>query len=94
MSIPIFDKQPGETLDYDVDLSEFLPSTDAPASVTKAVSPSGLSLGTTSINASTKVVKQWISGGAAGTTYKVTLTITSTEGRIKEVEFKIRVKEL
>lgn len=91
--IPIYTKQPGDNVDYDVDLSSWLPSTDTVLSAV-AVSESGITLGTTSINTTTKIVKQWVSGGTTGNRYKVTLTITSVEGRIKEVDFYIKVKEL
>lgn len=92
--ISIFNKQPSEKLDYDVDLFRYLPSTDYPVSAVAASTPSGLTLGITAFNATTKMVKQWISSGVDGQTYKVTLTITTSEGRIKEVDFNIKVKEL
>ncbi len=92
-SIPVFDKQPNDTLDYDADLSAWLPSTDNILSVAKTAD-TGITLGATVINATTKTVKQWVSGGTSGNKYKVTLTITTNEGRIKEVEFYVKVKEL
>lgn len=90
----VFIKQPSEVLDYDVDLSAYLPTSDTIFSATPAVSPSGLTFGITSINGVTKVVKQWISSGTNGTTYTVTMTIVSTEGRTKEVEFRIKCKDI
>ena len=38
-------------------------------------------------------VKLWVEGGVAGTTYKVEVVASSTLGRIKEDEVKIKVKE-
>ena len=96
-----FQKQPAETLDYDIDFSEFLsdgdtlvtsgtPPVPSPLSVT--VSPTGLTLGPT-IAIQPTVVKQWVSGGVDGQRYKITLTVTSNAGRVKQVEFTVRVKD-
>lgn len=88
-----FPQQPSERLDYDVDLSEELPSTDTIVSAVPSVSPVGLTLGTTAINNTTKVVKQWISGGTNGIVYEVTVLITTSEGRTIEENFKVKVRE-
>ena len=93
MSIDRFYKQPSELLDYDIVMSDFLPASDNILSVAKTAT-AGITLGTTAINTTTKTVKQWISGGTTGNSYKVTVTITTNEGRIKEVDFYINVKEL
>ncbi len=89
-----FAKQPSETLDYDIDLSAFLPTTDYPVSATKSATgtDSLLTFGQTVFNQVTKVAKQWISGGTDGVTYKVSMVITTNEGRIKEVDFNLKVK--
>lgn len=94
MSKSIYTKQPGDTIDIDIDASQWLPEGDTIQSAS-AVGDTGLTLGETSANTITKFVKQWVSGGTNGMTYKVTVTITSTNipSRIKEVEFYIRVKE-
>lgn len=39
-------------------------------------------------------VKVWLSGGTNGVTYKLTVTITTTAGRVKEVDFRMKIKEL
>lgn len=39
-------------------------------------------------------VKVWLSNGIDGATYKLTLTIETEDGRIKEVDFKLKVKEV
>lgn len=38
-------------------------------------------------------VKVWLSGGVDGVTYKLTLTIETEDGRVKEVDFRLKVKE-
>ena len=88
-----FTQQPHEVLDYDFDYSEWIPSGDTIIAAV-ATADVGLTLGSTIINpVNHQVVKQWISGGTDGTTYKVQLTATTTGGRVKEIEFKIKVKE-
>ena len=101
MIIGKFTKQPAEVLDYDIDFSEFLADGDTlvsvgdpavPSPLNVVVTPAGLALGPT-CELGGVGIKQWLSGGTAGTTYKVTVTATSNAGRIKQVEFVIRVKD-
>lgn len=96
-----FTKQPAETLDFDIDFSEFLSDGDSlvtvgdppvPSPLDVVVSPVGLTLGLT-IVVGGSVIKQWVSGGTDGQKYKITLTATSNAGRVKQVEFIVRVKE-
>jgi hypothetical protein len=101
MIIGKFQKQPAETLDYDIDFSEFLADGDTlltvgdppvPSPLNVVVTPSGLSLGPTVVlNGNT--IKQWLYGGTDGVKYKVTITATSNAGRVKQVEFVIKVKD-
>ena len=88
-----FTKQPAETLDYDIDFSEFFADGDTIQSVTSVVvSPAGLTKGSTFVNSGT-IVKQWLSAGTDGVKYKITVTVTSGAGRVKQVEFYVRVKD-
>lgn len=96
-----FQKQPAETLDYDIDFSEFLSDGDTlvaagdppvPDPLNVTVTPAGLTLGPTVV-VNTNVIKQWVSGGTDGQRYKITLTATSNAGRVKQVEFTVRVKD-
>ncbi len=88
----LFQKQPADQLDYDLDFSDWLTSTDT---ITGAVAVSSVptELQVLSVAISGSNVKIWIAGGVTGSTYKVTSTISTDEGRIKELEFKIRVRE-
>lgn len=97
-----FIKQPAETLDYDIDFSEFLTDGDTllatgnppvPSPLNVVVDQPGLSLGPTFI-VGTNTIKQWVSGGTNGVKYKITITATSNAGRVKQVEFVIRVKDI
>lgn len=96
-----FIKQPAETLDFDIDFSEFLSDDDTlvttgdppvPDPLDVVVSPAGLTLGLTIVRDS-KIIKQWVSGGTNGQKYKITITATSNAGRVKQVEFIVRVKD-
>lgn len=88
-----FTQQPSEILDYDLDFREWIPSGDTIVSVA-ATSDAGITLGSTIIDPTTlKIVKQWVSGGVTGTVYKIEVTATTAGGRVKQVEFKIRVRE-
>lgn len=92
-----FSKQPAETLDYEINFADYLPSTDAIDSVASPpvvlVEPAGLTLVGTPIVLNNSV-KLWFSGGNDGVTYKVTLTVTTEQGRVKQNEFKIKVKDV
>jgi hypothetical protein len=89
----LFQKQPADQLDYDLDFSDWLTDDDI---LTGAVATSSVpeELIVQSVRLISPLVKIWIAGGVSGATYKITATITTSQGRIKELEFKIRVREL
>lgn len=102
MILGTFIKQPAEYLDYDIDFSEFLSSGDTlqatgsppvPSPLSVTVAPSGITIGPTFVINNGTGIKQWLSGGTNGVRYKVTLTATTNGGRIKQVEFVVRVKD-
>lgn len=90
-----FFKQPAEVLDYDFDFSQWVPAGDSlPESIsTSVVVATGLTLGVKT-HPGSAVVKQFISGGTSGVNYKVTCTITTTQGRVKEVDIILKVRDL
>lgn len=93
--IPTLQKQPADVLDYDVDYSDFLPSDDTittPIAAVEEIDPD-TDLAVDSVSVSDLVMKVWLSGGVSGTTYKVTATAATSGGRVKEQEFKIRVRD-
>jgi hypothetical protein len=93
----IFEKQPADVVDINIDLSQYLPSTDSIVNAVptfEGTNDGSLVLGTTAINNTTKVVTQWVSGGTDGKSYHVAVTITSAAGRVKQVDFKVKVKEI
>ena len=85
-----FTQQPNEVLDYDIDLTEWIATGD---SVQSTVASAEAGLTVTVSNGTTTTPKIWCSGGATGTTYKVTVTITTKGGRTKEIDFKVSVRE-
>lgn len=92
MNLGNFTKQPVEVKDYDIDYSEWLSAGDNVESATVTVSPTGLTVDAVYIN--DPRIKIWLSGGTDGAAYKLTVTMTSADGRIKQDEFKIKVKDV
>ena len=77
-------KDPGDTLDYQFDIAPALIGNDGDAIATLDVaivpaSTGDLSLASTTADGSRAVL--WLSGGQPGTTYTVTLTIGTRNGR-------------
>lgn len=86
-----FTKQPVDILDYDMDFSDWLPAGDTLDTATPTVDVASLTLGATVVTDTS--VKQWVSAGTDGLTYKVTITATTTGGRTIQNEFRVRVKD-
>jgi hypothetical protein len=78
MSFPEIKHDPNAVLDYTIDWSDWLPSGDTILSSSWSV-PAGLTEDSSSNTSTTATV--WISGGTAGTNYRITNHITTTEGR-------------
>ncbi|MBP6733348.1 MAG: hypothetical protein KA142_01410 [Chromatiaceae bacterium] len=93
MNLGTYTKQPAEFLDYDMVYGEWLSAGDTLTSTVVTVEPAD-GLGVDAVLVSSPVIKLWLSGGANGTTYKLTLTTTTDAGRIKQDEFKLKVKDL
>lgn len=92
MNLGNFSKQPVEIIDYDIDYSEWLTPGDNVQAASVEVVPVGLTVESTFIN--DPRIKIWVSGGATGTTYKLTVTATTADGRVKQDEFKVKVKDI
>lgn len=90
MILGTFTKQPSDTMDYDIDYTDWLTAGDnvQDAAVT---ADDGITVVSTFIN--DPRIKIWLSGGTDKVTYKVTCTMTSADGRIRQDELKIKVKE-
>lgn len=87
-------KQPGDVLDFDVDFSLWLPDEDSIANTPVVmIEPAG-ELTADAVQVASPIIKVWLSGGVDKATYKVTVRASTAGGRVKEKEFKLRVKEL
>lgn len=87
-----FEKQPSEVLDYAADLSEWLPEGDFAASAT-ATADVGITIDSTIIADAGTSIRVWLSGGMSGQKYKIQVLFVSDQGRTKEYEFVVKVKE-
>lgn len=98
MLLGTFNKQPVERYDYDFDYSHWLTEGDNLESTVVEVYPNdsaeigGLQIETVTVI--DPIIKLWISGGINGVTYKVTMTSNTADGRIKQDEFKLKVKDI
>jgi len=92
MRLGTFPKQPIDVLDYDIDYVAWLTVGDNVQSAVILVEPTGLVVDATFIN--DPRIKIWLSGGANLVTYKVTVTMTTADGRIKQDEFRVKVKDV
>ena len=89
-----FSKQPAEILDYDFDFSDFLTGSGDTLASSVVTADVGVTVMSKTDNTTDGTVKVFLSSGTDGTTYKVTCLITTSAGRKKEAEFKLKVKEL
>ena len=86
----IFTKQPGDLLDYDIDLSQWLPERDELVDVEISHDP-GVELQSYRVDPAS--VKLWIGGGVDGETYRFRVLAKTGAGRAKEVDFMIAVAD-
>lgn len=88
------EKQPGETMDYDVLYADwFSTRSDMPVSVELVSVDTGITLFSITLNTTTKTVKIILTGGVVGVTYKITYSLTTSSGIVKEDEIVVKVKE-
>ena len=87
-----FYKQPTERLDYDIDFTDWLPNGDAIITTVASSNPTGLTIVIT--DADTIIPKLWVSGGVNKKTYVVSTLVATNQGRTKEVNFKLKIKDV
>lgn len=85
-------KQPADLLDYDIDFTRWLTEDDTITTAVVTVSPAD-ELTAQSVFVDSPIVKVWLTGGVDGSTYTVTVTASTAGGRIKETDFRIRVRD-
>lgn len=86
-----FTKQPVEVQDYDIDFTDYLTSQSDTASTHVVTAETGITV--VSSNLTAGVVKVFVSGGIDGKQYKVSASITTAGGRVKQGDILIRVRE-
>jgi len=91
MKLATFTKQPAERESYTISYEEALTDGDNVLSATAVIDPVGLTID--GITIADPVVRFWASGGTDGTRYKVTLTVTTEDGRVMEDEVYFKTKE-
>lgn len=92
MILETYEQQPRERLDYDVHFDDWMSPGDAldAATVTVEVDKPGLNVFFT---ISGNTVKVWVEQGVNKTTYKVTVTAETDDGRKKQDEFIVKIKD-
>lgn len=102
-----FQKQPNEVLDYDVDMSAWFSSipgddiqsvvitiTSAAEEVPTLVLGPGVHPDHLLMGAEPVRFKVWLGGGTEFVDYVVTCVVTTEQDRQKEVEFKVKVRNV
>jgi hypothetical protein len=98
MLLGTFHKQPADRYDFDFNYGDWLTVQDNLEGSTVTVLPDdsadldGLQI--ESVTVIDPILKLWISGGKNRTTYKITLTSTTADGRVKQDEIKLKVKDI
>lgn len=86
-----FIKQPIEVQDYVIDFSTWLTGLNDTVQSHTVAADTGIVVDSSVMTGG--AVQIWLSGGTNGVTYKITVTLTTVQGRVKQSEFKIKVKD-
>jgi len=92
--LAIYQMQPSDKLDYDINYTDFLTDGDTILSATVTATPNDLVIGGPTIIDAARRLKIFVSGVDDGVKYKLDITMTSALGRIKQDEIIIRGKEI
>lgn len=100
MRLGTITKQPADFLDYDITYEKWLVGTDAISFIEthvtrdddKVLGDDDLKVKYTINN--TPVVKLWLKDGVDRENYKIEITVTTDDGRIKQVELRVRVRDV
>ena len=84
-------QQPADTLDWDIDFGEFFPPDDVITDAVVTAEPAMTPPPTVAVRGN--VLKVWVYAGSAEGAYKLTVRATTNDGRIKEVEMKLKLKD-
>lgn len=87
-----YTKQSTETLDFDVDFTDWFVNRSDTASTHTTTADTGITVVSSTL--SSNVVKVILSGGTNATRYKVTVRLTTSSGVVKEVDFFVRIRDI
>ena len=87
-----FTKDPDALIDYIVEWSEWMPTGDNLVSA-NTTAQSGITVDSQAVTTASALHTIWLSGGAPGTTYRITSRIYTNGGRRDERSFFVRVRE-
>lgn len=94
-----YHQQPSEVIDYLIDLTVWVPENDSVVNTVASVVHAGhdqdgpVELAVYVTDSATRRPKVFCSRGVDGVEYKVTVLVTTAAGRVKEIDFKIKVEE-
>lgn len=91
MKLGSFIKQPRERESYTINYAQDLTLGDNLQGATSSIEPAGLQID--QLDVFDPRVRFWVVGGEVGISYKVTITATTSDGRILEDEVMIKIKD-
>lgn len=95
MALATVTQQPNDVKDYDIDFDEWFPVGDTITTAVVTASPTMIEAPSTVIAPSGRRVKVWVyDGGVDGLTYTLTLRASTSDGRVKEVELLVKIREV
>lgn len=83
-------QKPDDRLDYDIDFGRWLSDDDT---ITDATAQADEGITVERVQVFGQIVKVWVSGGQVGKTYEIKIVATTSDARVKEESFFIRVSE-
>ncbi|CAN7345249.1 hypothetical protein LJR074_001972 [Acidovorax sp. LjRoot74] len=94
MALATVTQQPGDVKDYDIDFDQWFPSGDQIVSAVVNASPVMPEAPSAVVSPSARRVKVWVyDGGSDGLTYTLSIKASTTDGRVKEVELIVKIRE-
>lgn len=96
MILATLNKQPSEILRLDIDYGFWLGAMTLDLATATVAPAGGVSppIALLVFRGSNRSMAAFIEGGVSGTSYLITIQVTDTDGRLREDEVQLRVKEI